>query len=217
MFTGIIKHLGTVAAVAARDGDLRLSIRAAGLAPGCIAPGDSVAVNGVCLTAADCGADGFEADVSRETLALTTLGGLAAGDPVNVELALAVGDRLGGHFVSGHVDGTGTVRAISTDARSVRLEIELPPPLLRYVARKGSLCVDGVSLTINSVSGNTVALNIIPHTAAVTTLGRLGIGTRVNIEVDMLARYLETLLAGGRENAPGAGITEEFLKAHGYA
>lgn len=214
MFTGIIRYQGTVAA-AERRGDLRLSVQAADLRRDGVAIGDSIAVNGVCLTVAELDKAGFVADVSTETLGATTLGDLAAGDRVNLEPALAVGDRLGGHFVSGHVDGVGTVHSLRRDERSLRVDVNLPPDLLRYVNRKGSLCVDGVSLTINSVSGSQAGLNIIPHTAAVTNIGRYVAGTRVNIEVDLLARYLEGLLRGGA--ADNAGITEDFLKAHGYA
>lgn len=214
MFTGIIRYQGVVAATE-RRGDLRLAVRSGALLADGVATGDSIAVNGVCLTVAKLAADGFVADVSSETLDVTTLGALAAGNTVNLEPALAVGERLGGHFVSGHVDGTGTVRSLRRDERSLRIEVELPVELLRYVARKGSICVDGVSLTINSVSGTAVGLNIIPHTAAVTNIGGYAAGSRVNIEVDLLARYLEGLLGGGK--ALDAGITEDFLKAHGYA
>jgi riboflavin synthase len=212
MFTGIIRHRGELSASTAQGGDRRLTVRCEPLLADGVATGDSIAVNGVCLTVAQLLADGFAADVSLETLRLTTLGGLAAGAPLNLEPALAVGDRLGGHFVSGHVDGTAEVRSLARDARSLRLAIELPEALRPYVVRKGSICIDGVSLTINAVSGVIVDLNIIPHTADVTTIGRYVAGTRVNIEIDLLARYLEGLLGGER-----GGITDEFLKAHGYA
>jgi riboflavin synthase len=160
--------------------------------------GDSIAVNGACLTAVELGGGGFAADVSRETLSLTTLGELAAGSPVNLENALRAGQSLGGHYVSGHVDGVGQVLSRRDDARSVRIEFEVPWGLGRYVARKGSICIDGVSLTVNSASGTRFDVNLVPHTLEVTTLGRLAAGTRVNLEVDIIARYLERLLAEGR-------------------
>lgn len=212
MFTGIIRHQGILAASEAVGGDRRLRVQCRPLLGEGVSVGDSVAVNGVCLTVARLLPDAFEADVSVETLALTTLGDLEAGSRLNLEPALAVGDRLGGHFVSGHIDGKGIIRSVRRDARSLRIEIDLPADLRRYLSRKGAISVDGVSLTINAVSGAAVALNIIPHTADETTIGRYTAGTRVNIEVDMLARYLESLIGGG-----GTGINEDFLKAHGYA
>ena len=174
--------------------------------------GESIAVNGVCLTAVALHANGFDTDVSNETLAVTALGGLSVGSAVNLEPALSLGERLGGHLVSGHVDCTGKVVARREDARSVRLSIEIPKDYARYVAKKGSVCVDGVSLTINEVSGSIFELNIIPHTAEVTIIGDYRKGTIVNVEVDLLARYIERLLGGD-----GDGISLEFLKAHGYA
>lgn len=175
--------------------------------------GESIAVNGVCLTATTLRSDGFETDVSGETLRCTGLGDLEIGAEVNLEPSLALGERLGGHMVSGHVDGVGTVVAIERDARSLRLDVRIPQELCRYVARKGSVCIDGVSLTINTVSADTFSVNIIPHTAAATIVASYAVGTRVNIEVDMLARYLERLLSP----ADPAGISREFLEAHGYA
>jgi riboflavin synthase len=212
MFTGIIRYQGELVASEAQGGDRRLTLRCPALVADAPAVGDSIAVNGVCLTVAERLADGFAADVSVETLNLTTLGGLSAGAAVNLEPALAVGDRLGGHFVSGHVDGTGTVCAVNRDARSLRIEIEIPAALARYVVRKGSVCIDGVSLTINAVSGSRISLNIIPHTAEVTTIAGYRAGSRVNVEIDLLARYLERLLADEQ-----GGITVDYLKANGYA
>jgi riboflavin synthase len=211
MFTGIISYRGILGASEVCGGDRRLRVRSRALIGEGIAIGDSIAVNGVCLTAAGLLADAFEADVSLETLQLTTLGELETGAPLNLEPALALGDRLGGHFVSGHVDGKGTVRSVRRDARSLRIEVEVPQELVRYLPRKGSISVDGVSLTINSVSDTAVGLNIIPHTADATTIGHYRAGTRVNIEVDMLARYLESLTGGG------SGINEHLPQAHGYA
>jgi len=212
MFTGIIKALGTIEAMERRGGDVRLSVRSPGLPWSDYEIGESIAVNGVCLTAVALHAGGFDTDVSNETLAVTALGGLAVGSAVNLEPALSLGERLGGHLVSGHVDCTGKVISRREDARSIRLSIEIPRDYARYVAKKGSVCVDGVSLTINEVSGSIFELNIIPHTAEVTIIGDYRTGTVVNIEVDLLARYIERLL--GHD---GDGISLEFLKAHGYA
>lgn len=212
MFTGIIKARGTVRAVDRRGGDVRLSVASPDLDWNDLEIGESIAVNGVCLTAAALHADGFDADVSSETLGVTTLRNLAAGAAVNLEPALRVGDSFGGHFVSGHVDCTGRVVDLTSDARSIRITIELPAGFARYLASKGSVTVDGVSLTINEVSGNRFGLNIIPHTAANTTIGDYAAGTTVNIEVDLLARYLERLL-----EHDDAGITLEMLRANGYA
>ena len=212
MFTGLIKAKGTVSAIVPRGGDLRLTIRSSGLPWSDYSIGESIAVNGVCLTAVTLLEDGFETDVSRETMAVTALDGIAEGSDVNLEPSLALGERLGGHLVSGHVDCVGTVAARAADARSLRLDIEIPPDYSRYVARKGSVCVDGVSLTINAVSGNRFSVNIIPHTAAATIIDGYRQGTTVNIEVDLLMRYLERLLSGSNVE----GLTLEKLKANGY-
>ena len=212
MFTGIIKAKGTIRAMQARGGDVRMTVTSPDMPWGDYEVGESIAVNGVCLTAVALHADGFDTDVSNETLSVTALADIGEGSTVNLEPAMSVGDRLGGHIVSGHVDCVGNVVSVHDDARSIRLAIEIPRDYSRYVARKGSICVDGVSLTINEVSGSTVELNIIPHTAEVTTIGDYRPGTKVNIEVDLLARYLERLLG-----ADGDGISMEFLKAHGYA
>jgi riboflavin synthase len=198
VFTGIVQGVGRVAGVEAIGVDLRLRIDAGPVSLAGVGIGDSIAVNGACLTAVELGGGGFAADVSRETLSLTTLGALTAGSPVNLENALRAGQALGGHYVSGHVDGVGQVLSRRDDARSVRIEFEVPPGLGRYVARKGSICIDGVSLTVNSASGTRFDVNLVPHTLEVTTLGRLAAGTRVNLEVDIIARYLERLLAEGR-------------------
>jgi len=212
MFTGIIKAKGSIAAMSQEGGDVRLAVRSGGLPWGDYEIGESIAVNGVCLTAVALHDDGFDTDVSVETLNVTALKNLGPGSDVNLEPAISVGERLGGHMVSGHIDCRGRVTSQSADARSVRLVIEIPPQYARYVAKKGSICVDGVSLTINEVSGSTFDLNIIPHTAAVTTIGDYVVGTVVNIEVDLLARYLERLIS-----KDGDGISLDFLKAHGYA
>ncbi|HXS22250.1 MAG TPA: riboflavin synthase [Steroidobacteraceae bacterium] len=195
MFTGIVQDVGRVVSRETRGGDIRLLIAFDRLDPAGFSIGDSICVQGCCLTAVELRARTFAADVSRESLSLTTLGDLAPGSSVNLEPSLRAGDPLGGHLVSGHVDGIGEIAAISGDARSTRVEISVPPALARYIARKGSVAIDGVSLTVNEVRGATFGINLIPHTQAVTTLGGLRAGTRVNVEVDQIARYVERLLA----------------------
>ena len=212
MFTGIIKTRGTITAVEQRGGDVRLAISSVGLPWADYEVGESIAVNGVCLTAVEIRADGFDTDVSVETLDVTALGALKVGSVVNLEPSLSLGERLGGHLVSGHVDCTGTVVSRTADARSIRLAFEIPAEYARYVAKKGSVCIDGVSLTINEVSGSRFELNIIPHTAEVTIIGGYAVGTVVNVEVDLVARYLERLIGTDTD-----GISRDFLKAHGYA
>jgi riboflavin synthase len=194
VFTGIVQDIGRVQVLEPRGGDVRMVIQFDRLDPSGIHIGDSICVQGCCLTATELLERAFAADVSRETLSLTTLGDLRPGTAVNIEPSLKAGDPLGGHLVSGHVDGVATVTAISGDARSQRLKISVPPELARYIARKGSVAVDGVSLTVNEVEGTVFGVNIIPHTQAVTTLGRLAIGARVNLEIDQVARYVERLL-----------------------
>jgi riboflavin synthase len=211
MFTGIIQAQGTIAAIDKVGGDVRLSVQSDGLPFASYAVGESIAVNGVCLTATVLRADGFDTDVSTETLNVTSLGDLVVGSQANLEPSLSFGDRLGGHLVSGHVDCLGKVTRVTKDARSIRLVIKIPPEFARYVAKKGSVCVDGVSLTVNAVSASSFDLNIIPHTAETTTISQYDVGTAVNIEVDMLARYVERLLAKDPD-----GLSLETLKAHGY-
>ena len=212
MFTGIIKAKGAIAAMQQQGGDMRLTVRSSGLPWADYEVGESIAVNGVCLTATALHDDGFDTDVSVETLDVTALGGLNKGSEVNLEPAISLGERLGGHLVSGHVDCVGTVASREADARSIRLAIEIPQEYAHYVAKKGSVCVDGVSLTINEVFGNTFELNIIPHTAEATIINGYAVGTVVNVEVDLMARYLERLISRDDD-----GISLEFLKAHGYA
>ena len=211
MFTGIIQAKGSIAALERRGGDVRLSVQSDGLPFASYDVGESIAVNGVCLTAVELRADGFDTDVSVETLDVTSLGDLGVGDNVNLEPSLLLGDRLGGHLVSGHVDCLGTVTSRKADARSIRLTVEIPEEFARYVARKGSVTIDGVSLTVNDVSATSFEVNIIPHTADVTIIGDYTVGTNVNVEVDLLARYIERLLA-----KDGEGLSMEFLKEHGY-
>jgi riboflavin synthase len=212
MFTGIIKAVGNIEKIEPQGGDLRLTIICGDLPWEEFAVGESISINGVCLTAVEFLQHGFVADVSVETTSVTALGNLAPGSKVNLEPSVSLGERLGGHLVSGHVDCVGRITARETDARSVRLVVEIPAEYSRYVAKKGSVCVDGVSLTVNEVSDNTFSVNIIPHTAEVTIIGDYQTGTEVNIEVDLLARYVERLFDKGDESV----ITKEFLKAHGY-
>ena len=193
MFTGIVMAVGRLRAAEPRGGDTRLVIETGQLPLAGVRVGDSISVNGVCLTVTQLEERAFAADASRETLGLTTLGGLRAGTPLNLETALRSGDPLGGHYVSGHVDGVARVIRRADDARSVRVEFELPEGLERYVARKGSICIDGVSLTVNQIVGRRFAVNLVPHTLSATNAADWHAGTSVNCEVDMIARYLERL------------------------
>jgi len=194
VFTGIVVDVGTVKAQEPRGGDVRIVIGLDRIDPAGLHIGDSVCVQGCCLTVTELVGRAFAADVSRETLSLTTLGDLAVGSAVNLEPSLKAGDALGGHLVSGHVDGVAEVASVAGDARSTRVRITVPEHLARYIARKGSVAIDGVSLTVNDVEGATFGINLIPHTQQVTTLGRLQPGTCVNLEVDQVARYVERLL-----------------------
>jgi riboflavin synthase len=193
MFTGIIEAIGTIVRVEPRSGDTRLVIDTRALDTSDVAIGDSICVSGVCLTAVAIDAAGFAADVSAETLSCTTFAMLKSGDCVNLEKSLRLADRLGGHLVSGHVDGVGRVAAIEPDARSQRWNFEVPAELSRYIAAKGSICIDGVSLTVNEVDANRFGVNLIPHTIGATTFQYKRVGDSVNIEVDLIARYVERL------------------------
>ncbi|HET6436046.1 MAG TPA: riboflavin synthase [Xanthomonadaceae bacterium] len=195
MFTGLIEGVGRLAAREPRGGDARLRIEVGTLPFADVSLGESIAVNGVCLTVVGFDATSFEADASNETLALTTLGALPPGHALNLERALRPTDRLGGHLVSGHVDGVGRVLAVAEDARAQRWHFAAPAPLLRYVAHKGSICVDGVSLTVNAVDADGFEVALVPHTIAHTAFVQTRAGDPVNLEVDMLARYVERLLA----------------------
>lgn len=199
MFTGIIQSIGRIAAIQSIGADQRMIIDVGTLDLGDVAPGDSIAVGGVCLTALDLSTNSFAADVSVETLSLTTLGQAQVGEAVNLEKALRLADRLGGHLVSGHVDGLGRVLDIVADARSQRWTFEVPTAIAKYIAVKGSVCIDGVSLTVNEVDGRRFGVNLIPHTQAVTTFGERRIGDAVNIEVDLMARYAERLATAGEQ------------------
>lgn len=218
MFTGIILAIGTLSRIEPKGGDCRLTIDTGKLSLDDVKLGDSIAVSGVCLTAVELGPRHFCADVSRETLSRTTLGEAKAGAHVNLELALLPTTRLGGHLVSGHVDGVGTVVDKHGDARSVRYTIEAPAALAKYIAEKGSVCVDGISLTVNEVKGARFGINIVPHTLKETTLGETETGRRVNLEVDILARYTERLLLGDKAAVECAsGVTMDLLRNSGFA
>ena len=194
MFTGIIQGVGRLAGIEPRGGDVRLVVEVGSLAFEDVELGESIAVNGVCLTVVEFDESTFSADASNETLSLTTLGGLAEGDALNLERAMRPVDRLGGHMVSGHVDGVGRVAAIEPDARAQRWRFEASPDVLRYVAKKGSICVDGVSLTVNEVDDAGFEVALIPHTVQHTRFAHTGVGDPVNLEVDLIARYVERLL-----------------------
>jgi riboflavin synthase len=217
MFTGIIQAIGHIKHIETKGGDCRLTIATGKLPLEGAGLGDSIAVSGVCLTAIDLGPGYFSADVSNETLSRTTLGSLKSGAAVNLELALTPSTRLGGHIVSGHVDGVGAVIDRKADARSQRFVIEAPVHLAKYIAEKGSICVDGVSLTVNAVDSNRFDLNIVPHTLAETTIDEYRPGRRVNLEVDLLARYLERLMLGGRAAERDCGVTAELLAKAGFS
>lgn len=218
MFTGIIETLGTVAAMESRGGDLRLKLRAPGMDFSDTKLGDSIAVNGVCLTVTELGGDQFAADVSRESLSVTTLGDLGVGDRVNLERALTLSTRLGGHLVAGHVDGVGELLSMHPDARSTRVRFRAPDALARYIAAKGSITIDGTSLTVNGVDGATFDVNIIPHTWDRTRFSVYRVGIRVNLEVDLIARYLERLMLGDHAAQPGgsASLSEDWLAEQGF-
>ncbi|MFQ5488050.1 MAG: riboflavin synthase [Gammaproteobacteria bacterium] len=216
MFTGIIQAKGNIVVVEQRGGDRRYRIDCGGLDVSALRPGDSIAVDGVCLTTVAVRGKEIVVDVSLETLRCTTFDTLAAGADVNLEPALLPATPLGGHFVSGHVDGVGRVSALEPAARSLVLTITIPAALTRYVAAKGSICMDGISLTVNEIEGQALKVNIIPHTLAQTTLASYDVGRRVNVEVDLLARYLERLLQAGSADQEGP-VDRGFLQAHGFA
>jgi riboflavin synthase len=198
MFTGIISAIGDIAELEQRDGDVRLTIRTGNLSLADVHLGDSIACNGACLTAVELTGEGFIADVSVETLNLTTIVNWQVGNRINLEKAMQASDRFGGHIVSGHVDGIGEVISLHEDARSWRFRIRVPRELAKYIAHKGSITVDGTSLTINKVEGAEFELNIVPHTMTHTVMGDYKVGTKVNLEVDLVARYLERLLLGDK-------------------
>ncbi len=217
MFTGIIQATGKITSIKDQGGDIRLGIHTGKLDLSDVALGDSIAVNGTCLTAVELPGDGFVADVSRETLSLTSLGDLTGGSPVNLEKALTLATRLGGHLVSGHVDGLGKVISRQEDVRSVQFIIEAPAELAKYIVHKGSITVDGVSLTVNGVNGARFELNIVPHTLQETIMGSYRPGSKVNLEVDLVGRYLERLLLGDKAAEPEAKeVTRDQLRKAGF-
>ena len=215
MFTGIIQAVGEVAAMQPSGGDLRLRIHTGKLPLEDVALGDSICTNGACLTVIELPGDGYWADVSVETLNFTTLGDLKPGSRVNLEKALMPQSRLGGHIVSGHVDGVGEVVSLTEDARSVRVVLRAPDAPARYIAHKGSICVDGTSLTVNAVNGAEFDLNIIPQTMTETVFAQYQPGSRVNLEVDVIARYLERLMQGDAAASPG-GLSLDTLAENGF-
>ena len=215
MFTGIIEAVGRIKSVEPVGGDIRLHVDVGSLDMNDVQLGDSIAVNGVCLTAIEFDKQHFVADVSNETIALTSLKGLATGSEINLEKALLPTTRLGGHLVSGHVDGLGEVISIKEESRSIRLVIRAPEELRHYIAMKGSICIDGTSLTVNKIANTDFEINIVPHTQQQTIIKNYKPGTKVNLEVDLIARYLERLLTKQDENA-GNGITLESLANAGF-
>ncbi|WP_298632892.1 riboflavin synthase [uncultured Umboniibacter sp.] len=216
MFTGLVEADGVIEQRQSRGGDARLRIRSSTLDFSDVSLGDSIATNGVCLTVVDFGSDYFSADVSNETLALSTLAKLAIGTKVNLEKAMLPTTRFGGHIVSGHVDGTAKIVDINRDGRAWDYHLSLPAELVRYVAHKGSICVDGVSLTVNDVSEYQCRLTIVPHTAEKTQIASYQVGDLVNIEVDMIARYLERLLLSPQEQNRSSGVTLDSLRHAGF-
>lgn len=218
MFTGIIEAVGAIVALEPKGGDLRIRIRTHELDLRDVQLGDSIATNGVCLTVVELPGDGYWADVSVETMDFTTVRQWRVGSTVNLERALTPQTRLGGHIVSGHVDGVGEVLSRHPDGRSERFRLRAPDELARYIAHKGSITIDGTSLTVNAVDGAEFELNIVPHTIAKTVIGTYKAGTRVNLEVDVIARYLERLLLGDKaaESGKGHGISLEFLAENGF-
>lgn len=216
MFTGIIETIGEVTSAKNVGGDVRITVSAPDYQSRDVALGDSIAINGVCLTVVEQKSDQFSFDVSLESINHTLIGDWLPGRRVNLEMALLPTTRLGGHLVSGHVDGLATLTKLSNDARSWRMVFEAPKSLQKYIAKKGSITINGTSLTVNSVDGPQFDVNVIPHTFEVTTLGELKEGDKVHIEVDLIARYLERLLSGESEQKEG-GITASFLSEHGFS
>ena len=218
MFTGIIEAVGRVQQITPRNGDVRLTIATEKLNLSDVKLGDSIATNGICLTVVELTGQGFAADVSNETLRRTCLKTWQVGTRVNLEKALMPTSRLGGHIVSGHVDGLGEIISFKPDARSLQYQVRAPDGLAKYISEKGSITVDGISLTVNAIDGATFSLNIVPHTVQETNVGQWQTGSVVNLEVDLLARYLERLIMGDKAAQPSAkaDISLEFLAQHGF-
>lgn len=216
MFTGIIQEQGTLASRQNFDGDTRLDVEVPTALYERAGIGDSVAVNGVCLTVTERRGSQLSFDVSAETLSATRLGALAPGAPLNLETALSASDPVGGHFVTGHVDGLGEIMRVEEDGRSWRVEVQAPEALSRYIAPKGCITVDGVSLTVNEVNGARFGFNLVPHTLSTTIMQHYAAGTQVNLEVDLIARYLEHLLGSRKAEPPEDDITKDFLSKQGF-
>ncbi|GMR03824.1 MAG: riboflavin synthase [Gammaproteobacteria bacterium] len=216
MFTGIVQSVGRIASIEKSGEDMRLRIDAGTLDLTDVKIGDSISVSGVCLTVVDLSGRILACDVSAETLSRSSFSRMQAGDKLNLEKALTPAGYLGGHFVSGHVDGVGRVLERRDAGRSVQLRVEVPPKLSKYIAEKGSICIDGVSLTVNSVSDSEFEVNLVPHTLKETTLGEFKTGREVNIEVDILARYLERLFLNKETTKPVSAITADFLERYGF-
>lgn len=218
MFTGIIEAIGEITAVEPKGGDIRLRVNSRELDLADVALGDSIATNGVCLTVVELPGDGYWADVSVETIDNTTVASWKVGQRVNLEKALTPETRLGGHMVSGHVDGVGEVLSHQRDGRSERFRLRAPKALAKYIAHKGSITIDGVSLTVNAVDGDEFELNIVPHTLEKTVMGTYIQGSKINLEVDVIARYLERLLQGDKaaEGTNSEGISLAFLQENGF-
>lgn len=215
MFTGIIEAIGSVKSLKEIKSEWRLVLESEKLDMSDVKLGDSIAVSGCCLTVVEMTASSFAADVSNETLRCTSLGSLKAGSRVNLEKAMMATDRFGGHIVSGHVDGVGALVSSSQEGQSIKLTFEVPDDLSKYIAAKGSICIDGTSLTVNDVTVNSFSINVIPHTQEETIIGEYGIGRVVNLEVDLVARYLERLMTGNKESSTD-GITQDYLVEHGF-
>ena len=218
MFTGIIEAVGSIVAMESKSSDVSVRVRSGKLDLRDVKLGDSIATNGVCLTVVQLPGDGYIADVSGETIARTGFADYQAGQRVNLEKALMPTSRLGGHLVSGHVDGVGKIVAVKPLGRAMEYWVEAPRELARYIAEKGSITVDGISLTVNSVEGARFRLTIVPHTSGETTVGEWKVGSRVNLEVDVIARYLERLVLGDKaaDMAPASGVTMAMLAENGF-
>lgn len=215
MFTGIVEAIGQIAQLEQIQSEWRLRIDTGGLDMSDVKTGDSIAVSGCCLTVVEFGADFFVADVSNESMRCTNLGLLKEGSRVNLEKAMQAGSRFGGHIVSGHVDGVGELTSSEPEGKSIRLRFTVPEPLCKYIAAKGSVCIDGTSLTVNEVDGCSFSVNVIPHTQTETVIGGYQVGCKVNLEVDLIARYLERLMQGASASEQSS-ITREFLQQHGF-
>ncbi|AMF93681.1 riboflavin synthase [Vibrio fluvialis] len=217
MFTGIVEAVGTLTAITPKGEDITISVDAGKLDMGDVKLGDSIATNGVCLTVVEFNSHSYSADLSLETLKKSGFADYKVGDKVNLEKAMLPTTRFGGHIVSGHVDGVGEIVERNPVGRAIELWVAMPAELSKYVAEKGSITVDGISLTVNDLRKNAFKLTIVPHTTQETTIDHFQVGRKVNLEVDVLARYLERLLNGGRDEQPESRITMEFLQQNGFA